>query len=54
LPGEVRSFRGSFPGDVDAAIRVIDDFGWHKSLLINVGERRAPILECGWLHRGFS
>src|SRR5262245_13983263 len=33
------------PGDVDDAIRVIDDFGWHKSLLINVGDKKGPILD---------
>ena len=33
------------PGDVDDAIRVIDDFGWHRSLLINVGDKKGPILE---------
>ena len=33
------------PGDVDDAVRVIDDFGWHKSLLINVGDKKGPILD---------
>jgi catechol O-methyltransferase len=33
------------PGDVDDAIRTIDDFGWHKSLLINVGDKKGPILD---------
>jgi catechol O-methyltransferase len=33
------------PGDVGDAIRVIDDFGWHKSLLINVGDKKGPILD---------
>jgi catechol O-methyltransferase len=33
------------PGNVDDAIRVIDDFGWHKSLLINVGDKKGPILD---------
>ncbi len=33
------------PGDVDDVIRVIDDFGWHKSLLINVGDKKGPILD---------
>src|SRR5262245_56529677 len=33
------------PGGVDDAIRVIDDFGWHRSLLINVGDKKGPILE---------
>jgi catechol O-methyltransferase len=33
------------PGDVDDAIRVIDDFGWHKSLLINLGDKKGPILD---------
>ena len=33
------------PGDVDDAIRVIDEFGWQKSLLINVGDKKGPILD---------
>jgi len=33
------------PGDVDHAIHVIDDFGWNKSLLINVGDKKGPILD---------
>lgn len=33
------------PGDVDDAIRLIDDFGWHKSLLINLGDKKGPILD---------
>jgi catechol O-methyltransferase len=32
-------------GDVDDVIRVIDDFGWHQSLLINVGDKKGPILD---------
>ena len=33
------------PGDIEDAIRVIDDFGWHKSLLMNVGDKKGPILD---------
>ena len=33
------------PGDIDDAIRVIDEFGWQKSLLINVGDKKGPILD---------
>jgi len=33
------------PGDVDDAVRVIDEFGWQKSLLINVGDKKGPILD---------
>jgi catechol O-methyltransferase len=33
------------PGDVDDAIRLIDDFGWNTSLLINVGDKKGPILD---------
>lgn len=33
------------PGDIQDAVRVIDDFGWHKSLLINVGDKKGPILD---------
>ena len=33
------------PGDIDDAIRVIDDFGWNKSMLINVGDKKGPILD---------
>ena len=33
------------PGDVDDAVRVIDEFGWHKSLLINVGDNKGLILD---------
>lgn len=32
-------------GDVDGAIRSIDDFGWHESILINVGDRKGAILD---------
>jgi catechol O-methyltransferase len=33
------------PGDVDDAIRVIDEFAWQKSLLINVGDKKGEILD---------
>lgn len=33
------------PGDVDDAIRVIDDFGRHVSYLINVGDEKGEILD---------
>ena len=33
------------PGDVDDALRVIDDFGRHYSYLINVGDEKGEILD---------
>ena len=33
------------PGDVDDAIRAIDEFAWQKSLLINVGDTKGAILD---------
>jgi catechol O-methyltransferase len=33
------------PGDVDDAIRAIDEFAWTKSLLINVGDKKGAILD---------
>lgn len=33
------------PGDVDDVIRVIDDFGYHQSFLINVGDEKGAILD---------
>ena len=33
------------PGDIDDAVRVIDDFGWNESMLINVGDKKGPILD---------
>lgn len=33
------------PGDVDDAIRVIDDFGYHQSILMNVGDEKGEILD---------
>lgn len=33
------------PGDVDDAIRVIDDFGYHRSILMNVGDEKGEILD---------
>lgn len=33
------------PGDLDDVIRVIDDFGYHQSLLINVGDEKGKILD---------
>jgi catechol O-methyltransferase len=33
------------PGDVDDAIRVIDDFGRHVSFLINVGDEKGELLD---------
>jgi catechol O-methyltransferase len=33
------------PGDVDAAIRAIDDFARHESFLINVGDEKGALLD---------
>lgn len=32
-------------GDLDDVIRVIDDFGYHQSILINVGDEKGKILD---------
>ena len=32
-------------GDLDDAIRVIDDFAYHRSFLINVGDEKGEILD---------
>jgi catechol O-methyltransferase len=33
------------PGDIDDVIRVIDDFAYHQSFLINIGDRKGAILD---------
>ena len=37
--------RHARPGDVDDAIRVIDDFGYTRSFMINVGDEKGAILD---------